>query len=40
MNSGVPARSGWFSYETGLVFLLGLTFGFLFFAVIGVELLA
>lgn len=31
MNSGAPARSGWFSYETGLVFLLGLTFGFLFF---------
>jgi predicted MFS family arabinose efflux permease len=31
MNSGVPARSGWLSYETRLVFLLGLTFGFLFF---------
>jgi MFS family permease len=31
MNSGAPARGGLFSYETGLLLLLGLTFGFLFF---------
>ena len=31
MNSGAPARGGWFSYENGVLLLLGLTFGFLFF---------
>ena len=31
MNSGAPARGGLFSYENGLLLLLGLTFGFLFF---------
>jgi MFS family permease len=31
MNSGAPARSGWFTYENGVLLLLGLTFGFLFF---------
>ena len=31
MNSGAPARSGLFTYENGVLLLLGLTFGFLFF---------
>jgi predicted MFS family arabinose efflux permease len=31
MNSGAPARGGLFTYENGLLLLLGLTFGFLFF---------
>ena len=31
MNSGAPARGGLFTYENGVLLLLGLTFGFLFF---------
>jgi predicted MFS family arabinose efflux permease len=31
MNSGAPSRGGWFTYENGVLLLLGLTFGFLFF---------
>ena len=31
MNSSAPSRGGWFTYENGVLLLLGLTFGFLFF---------